>query len=224
MDITEGIISLYYKFKSEIRWCTLKVNANETHWENVRYLIENKHKMHDIARGNKKFHQEYSYVDGFHSDENGSCNEKIKEGDILFHEARLLIVRKPIPDWKKPHVPFQRQKLFNENMSEEEKIHAVIENAGSITSSKKIFSNTTTNSMENILIKKPETNYVCYYCGSTGDHFFRNCPKKIDQSFKPLFKRKMPSGMPLNCFRSATTEEEKNKAFITNTGRLVVPK
>jgi hypothetical protein len=222
-----------YKFRSSKDWYSL---ASEDTWENIRYLIEQKHHMHGASSRNKP-NKEKAYIKGFYVDNRDNETDPIQDDDILELGTRIVVIRAPLPLDYKPFVPPKYRKdneqptKISPDMTEDEKIRVVVGQAGEYIkkhpqrshkfenhqSAKRHYTNAHPTGMI-------RPNYVCRYCGAKASHYFRQCPKRNDDNFRPLYKRKLPTGVPMSYFRRAQTEEERERAYITENGIFLVYK
>lgn len=69
------------------------------------------------------------------------------------------------------------------------------------------------------LQEPPPSYYVCHRCGQSG-HWKNQCTGGLHSASQP----KLPSGIPKSMLREAATEEERQRAMMTEDGRLVVMK
>lgn len=168
-------------------------------WINIRYLIELKW----FSRGR---------------DFIVSVPER-NDHEIIADGTKLILKRKPTTNTKL-YVPqhILGPNSFAEHETEEAKIQRIIELAQVCRLAPQHVhpSRLTTETVPRI----PPPHYGCAYCFEKGTHYIKNCPRKL----KDLPARKLPAGLPKTFLRPAQTEEEKEMAFITNTGQYVVLK
>lgn len=248
---TSALPTIMYKFKSEKHFNTLVAEPDDT-WEDVRYRLELKYGMQENLSKRDKIVQLAYIEGMFQDtmlpikDDHKFCTPSNKEHRIILSRRPLPVDMKPYipPKYRQvqgiqydPYCPaLDRVDTMNivntaqwQTMNEEEKIANFMQQ--SVTDFNKELQKTRTNKFDRHITSlrtmtaeelKPWATYECHCCGQVGDHYRRNCPKLLNKAFVPLDRRRLPHGIPRNQIRDALTEEERNRAYKTADGRLVV--
>jgi hypothetical protein len=165
-------------------------------WTNVRYFLES-----------KWFSKGKDFIVSV---------PELNDHEVLKDGTKLVLKRLPGNN-NKLFVPyaFQSNAVAYANLSEDEKIHQIMELSRATHPT--ILHPSRLHNMGPAI---PAPSYVCAYCFEKGSHYVKDCPRKE----KDLPARKVPAGLPKTFLRLAKTAEEKERAFITTTGEYVVLK
>ena len=221
-----------------------QVESNDT-WENIRFLIEKQGGMHSVARQKKanmvgSYIEGYLWKEGMENWRTEST--PLKSTDVLTPRDKIIIIRKPLIDQygklMNPYVPEKYKASLNaekdrvenhkihlaapipitkitNDMTEEEKIHAMMEEAKVMTS------NTTT--LENRPHRRyaavhaadekdhpelfiPPPGYVCHRCNIPG-HFKDRCPTLNDREYVSMDQRRPAMGIPKTMLQTVSDDE-----------------
>ena len=154
-------------------------------------------------------------------------------------EERLLMTEEEQKHEKQINKFFEQMKTelwFTDDMTEEEKMDMLMKNTKdreSIelkriqtlqrTKRKKIDAQVHAADLESdiSIVNPPPPGYVCHRCMKRG-HWKHMCHTLNDLNFIPPTVHKLPSGIPKRMLREATTDEERQRSMVTDTGKFVV--
>ena len=129
----------------------------------------------------------------------------------------------------------QTSNKIQDNMSEEEKIVAIMDDMDTKLSLDQLKERLLHKNrkrpaqqfhpsdleMDPTLIKPPPDYYVCHRCGKRG-HWKHMCPSSNAIGFVPVTQPPVPTGIPKSMLREAKTDEERKTSMVADDGRLVV--
>jgi len=128
-----------------------------------------------------------------------------------------------------PSVPKSSGPIFTDDMTEEEKLKALLDHSDQQSAvSKRAHAGTrhidrpASHHPSEQTNRAPPPFYVCHRCGGTG-HWKQECPSLDNPDYIPVRILRAPTGIPRTFLKKAETEEEKAAAMKTATGDLVIP-
>lgn len=228
-------MKIKYKFKSSLPIHEVDLNLNldtgdgQVHtqfgrsmeyedspkWETIRYLLEKQIGIHGD-----------SYLEAYYE----SDSEKpLQPGDDIDPTQILVLKRIPL-DGLMPYIPRPYQyhmPMPNPPPTENESIEDFVKKSTDtftkyMKSKQPRFAFMHASEIKKRQLTKPHEGYVCHCCGDRGSHYRKDCPLKDDPHFIPLIKRGTPKGIPKSKLKLATTDAEKDRAYINDKGQYVL--
>lgn len=215
--------------ESKSPWKVMTLDGEED-WEILRYRLEKTYRLHQ-----NKF-QHSSFLLGYRAPKNPESGSEywslLKSGDPCSAGDFIVLRRRPLPSWGQNHVPL-KVAIERLRAGEEEFIRAqnIDENdEESLIKTKLVFESEVQKRLSSIQSHRhcsersrtdeiPSEHYVCRRCG-VGGHWLRDCASKRAERVQRC--PRLPTGIPRSLLRRAVTQEEKERAYQTDQGELLV--
>lgn len=172
-----------------------------TTWRYIRYLLETKF-----------FAKSLDYV---------VCVSpgNLRDETILRPGTRLILKKLPGRTLQREiYIPPEVRGQFDATMTEDEKLAQVIRRGAAGDIGNRLSSHPSIVAANLTKVITVPAGYICNYCMEPGTHHIKQCPRRE----KGLPSRKLPTGFPMSLLREAKTDEERERAYLTTSGKYVV--